>query len=663
MNSKLYTLSRRLLIAVGLGLGLTVALLWMLGAGQLPTAYAASYTVTRGDDPAPDGCNPGDCSLREAVIAANANAGPDTITLPPDTYILSIAGSGEDAAQTGDLDITESVNINGAGRDTTMIDANRIDSVFHVLTGSVTFSGVTIQHGFRSGSDGGGIRYDAEGGALTIVNSKLYSNTADSDGGGINMGGNADNASLSVTNSIFISNTADGDEGGAINFDSFTNTVTIAHSEFIGNTADDEGGALHFDDNFYTISIDDSLFQENRVIRNTAANGGGAINLEGITTTIDIVNSRFISNTSRTEGGALRTNEAGQVVTIRGSTFISNTALDAGGSYDGGGALCIEDDSTTVEIYGSRFYSNTTESFVSGGAISAVGDAANLQIRDSGFQGNMSDLDGGAIEFGSDGGILEISNSTLSGNEAVDWGGGINVSGNVTATVSGLGDLGAMETRERDTVPTDEHQADVPDEPDEEDGDEAIEEGSSDVQVLDTAVLRVQLNNVTIADNVADSNAGSAGDGGGISVHSALIGRVNIANSIIADNQDDSPATLVPDCDAAAGGIVSFGYNLVGDDTDCNWTPATDDQVGTGGSPVDPLLDPVQDTPATPAFYPLQVGSPAVDAGNPGPVSDVAFPACRARDQRGVSRPKGGRCDIGAYESGGDIYLSVVMKQ
>ena len=667
MNSKLYTLSKRLLIAVGLGLGLTVALLWTLGAGQLPTAYAASYTVTRGDDPPPDGCNLGDCSLREAVIAANTNPGPDTITLPADTYILSIAGTGEDAAQTGDLDITESVDINGAGRDTTMIDANRIDSVFEVLTGSVTFSGVTIQRGYRTdaGDDGGGIRYDAEGGTLTIVNSKFFSNTGHSDGGGISMEENADNGSLSVRNSIFISNTADVDEGGAINIDSLTNTITIVDSDFIGNTADDEGGALHTEGNFYTISIEDSLFQNNRTMNGTGTRGGGAINLEGITVTIDIVDSRFISNTSASEGGALRTSNPNQVIRIWGSTFISNTALDAGGTFDGGGAICIEDDSTTVEIYRSRFYSNTTESFVSGGAISAVGDAANLQIHGSGFRGNTSARDGGAIEFASDGGILEISNSTLSGNEAVDYGGGIDVRANVTATVSGLGDLGVMDARPRDTVQAPESWVEDAAEPDGDDEDDAIGVDGGDVRLLDTAVLRVQLNNVTIADNIADSNAGGLGDGGGMWVHPDLLGRVNVANSIIADNQDDSPATLVPDCSAAAGGIVSFGYNLVGDSSGCNWTAATDDQVGTGGSPVDPLLDPVVDTLAVPAFAPLQAGSPAIDAGNPGPVSDVAFPACRTRDQRGVSRPKEGRCDIGAYEVGDDtyLYLPVVMRQ
>ncbi len=239
------------------------------------------------------------------------------------------------------------------------------------------------------------------------------------------------------------------------------------------------------------------------------------------------------------------------------------------------------------------------------------------------------------------------------------------MSGNVTATVAGLGDLGVMDARPRDMVQAAEFRVEDAAEPDDDDEDDAIGVDGGDVRLLDTAVMRVQLNNVTIADNVADSDAGGFGDGGGIWVDPDLVGRVTIANSIIADNQDQSPWPWaeVPDCSAAAGGIVSFGYNLIGDSTGCNWTPATDDQVGTGGSPVDPMLDPVVDTAAAPAFYPLQPGSPAIDAGNPGPVSDVAFPACRTRDQRGITRPRGTRCDIGAYEFGGSTYLPVVMRQ
>jgi CSLREA domain-containing protein len=85
----------------------------LLPAGPLTrTAHAAPYAVTRTDDPAPDGCAIGDCSLREAIIAANGSGGLDLIFLPAGTYVLSIAGS-DDAAAMGDLDITDTVSIYG----------------------------------------------------------------------------------------------------------------------------------------------------------------------------------------------------------------------------------------------------------------------------------------------------------------------------------------------------------------------------------------------------------------------------------------------------------------------------------------------------------------------------------------------------------------------
>lgn len=46
-----------------------------------PTCEAASFQVTRFDDPVPDGCAVDDCSLREAVLAANALPGADTVRL------------------------------------------------------------------------------------------------------------------------------------------------------------------------------------------------------------------------------------------------------------------------------------------------------------------------------------------------------------------------------------------------------------------------------------------------------------------------------------------------------------------------------------------------------------------------------------------------------
>src|SRR5205823_14963190 len=85
-----------------------------LALGAAPGAGAATFTVTKTADAADGSCN-ADCSLREAVIAANAASGADTIVVPAGTYYLSHTGSAEDAAATGDLDITGDVTITGAG--------------------------------------------------------------------------------------------------------------------------------------------------------------------------------------------------------------------------------------------------------------------------------------------------------------------------------------------------------------------------------------------------------------------------------------------------------------------------------------------------------------------------------------------------------------------
>ena len=55
-------------------------------------------------------------SLRQAIIDSNAHPGADAIALPAGTYTLSIAGTGENAAATGDLDITGGLTITGAAR-------------------------------------------------------------------------------------------------------------------------------------------------------------------------------------------------------------------------------------------------------------------------------------------------------------------------------------------------------------------------------------------------------------------------------------------------------------------------------------------------------------------------------------------------------------------
>ena len=106
----------------------------------------------------------GNCTLRAAIMEANAVPGAAAITLPGGTYTLSIplVGSGagfitdENAAETGDLDITDDLTISGAGADTTIVDGGALDRVFHIMAEStVSISGVTIQNG--TSSTGGGI--------------------------------------------------------------------------------------------------------------------------------------------------------------------------------------------------------------------------------------------------------------------------------------------------------------------------------------------------------------------------------------------------------------------------------------------------------------------------------------------------------------------------
>ena len=85
---------------------------------------AFDFAVNRFDDPAPDGCLPGDCSLREAVIAANANADFDRVLLSYGTYELTIPGANEDEAATGDVDVRQDLDIVGVGGTMTVIDSS-----------------------------------------------------------------------------------------------------------------------------------------------------------------------------------------------------------------------------------------------------------------------------------------------------------------------------------------------------------------------------------------------------------------------------------------------------------------------------------------------------------------------------------------------------------
>jgi CSLREA domain-containing protein len=166
-------------------IGAGVAAAVFLALAGAPHAAAATFTVTRTDDPAPDGCMPMDCSLREAILSANAG---DYVSLPAGHYRLTIPGQGEDAGAQGDLDLTKDVTIAGPSPRSTVVDAQGYDRVFDVASGvSVQLNGLTVTGGLLPG-DGGGIR---SAGNLFLEGATVTGNRASGLGGGLDDEGTA----------------------------------------------------------------------------------------------------------------------------------------------------------------------------------------------------------------------------------------------------------------------------------------------------------------------------------------------------------------------------------------------------------------------------------------------------------------------------------------
>jgi hypothetical protein len=110
----------------------------------------------------------GRCTLRAAIMAANAQPGPDRVVVPAGTYSLSEVGRVEDYSMIGDLDVTDDLVIEGAGADVTIIDGLGSDRVLDVHGARVAVFDLRIANGATTQipEPGGAIR---SSGALTLV--------------------------------------------------------------------------------------------------------------------------------------------------------------------------------------------------------------------------------------------------------------------------------------------------------------------------------------------------------------------------------------------------------------------------------------------------------------------------------------------------------------
>jgi hypothetical protein len=157
----------------------------------VPTTIEDSIDVLVGDGVCADAV--GECSLRAAVMEANALPGRQRIHLPPGVYLLDRVGATENASMRGDLDILDDLDITGAGMDASILDAGGIDRVIDIAPGatavSVSVGGLSVTGGVRpivpvTDGRGGGIRIGTQG-ELDLMDAAIRNNSAGGSGGGI----------------------------------------------------------------------------------------------------------------------------------------------------------------------------------------------------------------------------------------------------------------------------------------------------------------------------------------------------------------------------------------------------------------------------------------------------------------------------------------------
>ena len=262
------------------------------------SARAATFTVDRNDDPDPatsSACTaaPADCSLRGAIVAANAAAGADAITVQAATYTLTRAGADEDAASTGDLDVTDELTITGAGARATIVAGGPApfdDRIFDNQPGAKTTIGGLSIVGGKSTFVGG--VYNR--GDLKLEWVAVKNNTTSNDGGGIYGNG----GSLSITNSTVSGNSAMV-AGGLRQNDG---TATIVNSTITGNKADQFGGGI--------VAVGSVINVRNSTITSNDSGrlGGGILTTIGATVLVKntIVAGNSIDNCDTAQlGGAI----------------------------------------------------------------------------------------------------------------------------------------------------------------------------------------------------------------------------------------------------------------------------------------------------------------------------------------------------------------------
>ena len=283
-----------------------------LGVAFSPALDAATFTVTNLNDA-------GAGSLRQAIVDANGAAGADIVAFQPGL-------TGTITLTTGQLYITDSVDVQGPGPAVITVSGNNASRVFYLYNGSavidVTISGLTITEG--SATIGAGvINFDE---LLTLDNLVISENSASGDGGGIWADGTFD-MSLTIRNTTITGNTA-GSDGGGIYVEDTGASLLIENTVISGNTAADDGGGIYFYD-----PDDSTTIRDSTISGNTAGGLGGGIYLYDTDGGTHLIERTTISGNSATAGGGIFFYGPDDPFVIESSTISGNSAT----SGDGGG--------------------------------------------------------------------------------------------------------------------------------------------------------------------------------------------------------------------------------------------------------------------------------------------------------------------------------------
>ena len=306
-----------------------IVLLAAVLVAAVPTVAADAATTIIPSVFVDDATNNGNCTLREAIIAANTDAtrdlcpagsGHDTVQLQTGTYTLSVGPDGDDASANGDLDVVDDdLTIAGTGAGGSIIDGGGIDGVFHLSPSgpdiSVVIRALTVRGGDAGAFDGGGILSEAEA-TLTVSDAVISGNSAQ-EGGGMQVQG-----LTTIERTTFRGNVATSDSGALENFTSLQEVLTIRDSLFVDNRAPGAGAI----ENYTNLSITNTTFSQNQA---TSGSAGAIRGLAGSSTTI--VNSTIADNSSTSGAGALGSDET---ITLRNS-IVADSTTPAGANCTG----------------------------------------------------------------------------------------------------------------------------------------------------------------------------------------------------------------------------------------------------------------------------------------------------------------------------------------